>query len=154
MSKLYIKVDENNMYIDHPHFESNVRNLYPNHDFESGPPPGWMEFVRVEPPTIGVYDTFDETIGGNIALAFEHNGLEYAIVDGKYTDVWHHRAMTDEEKLAKQNAVKERFAETLNYASWTFDEEKCQMVAPVDYPTDAEKPCTWDEENQTWVPIA
>ena len=74
MEKLYIKVDESNVFIDHPHFESNLRQLYPNHNFDSGAPDGWMEFERVDPPVLGPYEKFNESVGGNIALAFTHNG--------------------------------------------------------------------------------
>ena len=151
MEKLYIKVDENNVFIDHPHLASNLVQLYPDHDFDQGPPSGWMEFVRVAPPEIGVYQKFTETIGGNIALAFPHNGLEYAIVDGKYTDVWHVEDMTEEEKLEKQNATKAFFAENFpDWTSWTFNEETCDMEPPVARPTDGQV-YTWNEESQTWV---
>ena len=136
MEKLYIKVDENSVFVDHPHFERNVRELYPDHDFEAGPPIGWMEFVRVEPPELGVYELFDETIGGNIALAFSHNGLSYDIVDGVYKDVWHTRSMTEEEKTEKQNEVKSYWADFITtsdgaaYSHYVFDEEHCAFVDP------------------------
>jgi len=149
--KLYIKVDENNVHIEHPHFEKNVRELYPDHDFDEGAPSGWMEFVRVEPPQLGVYEVFDETIGGNIALAFEHNGLSYEIVDGVYKDVWHTRNMTTEEKLEKQNAVKADFSALHpTWTSWTFNEETCRMEPPIPVPSDGNV-YIWNEENQTWV---
>lgn len=148
--RLYIKVDENNVHIGHPRFESNMKAIYPDHDFDWGPPNGFMSFIRVEPPELGVYELFDETIGGNIALAFSHNGLSYDIVDGVYKDVWHVRNMTTEEKTEKQNAVKAAFAELHpTWSSWTFNETTCEMEPPVAYPEDGE-PYTWDEENQTW----
>ena len=147
MAKLYIKVDENNIFIDHPHFESNVRRLYPDHDFSSGPPSGWMEFVRSAPPKLGVYQKFDSTKGGDIALAFDHNGLEYKIVDGVYKDVWHVLDMTDEEKLEKQNAVKNDFTENYGYASWTFNEETCSFDPPSPRPGAG---YVWNDETETW----
>ena len=136
MEKLYIKVDENNNFVDHPHFESNLRQLYPKHDFSSGAPSGWMVFERVAPPNIGTYQKFDETKGSNIAIAFDHNGLEYKIVDGVYKDVWHVKDMTDAEKLEKQNDVKNKWAEFIatdegaNFSDYVFDEATCQFVAP------------------------
>ena len=148
--KLYIQVDEQNNFINHPHFGSNLEQMYPNHDFESGPPEGWMEFIRVAPPEIGVYQKFDDNIGSNIANAFQHNGLEYKIVDGKYTDVWHVLDMTEEEIAEKQQVTKESFAEYPNYASWTFNEEKCTFEPPVEYPTDGNL-YRWDEETTSWV---
>lgn len=149
MSRLYIKVDSNNMFIDHPHFERNVQKLYPDHDLNQGPPLGWMEFVRVPPPEIGPYQKFTDTIGGNIALAFPHNGLEYAIVDGKYTDVWHVEDMTDAEKTEKQNAVKAEWAEN-GFASWVFNEDTCGFEAPTPQP---EGDYYWNEETLSWVEV-
>lgn len=131
MEKLYIKVDENNMFVDHPHFEANLRQLYPSHNFDNGAPNGWMEFERVEPPDLGPYEKFNESVGGNIAIAFPHNGLEYAIVDGKYKDVWHVQDMTPAEKLEKQNQVKADWANLLENTDipelehYVFDDVTC-----------------------------
>ncbi len=133
MERLYIKVDQNNVFIDHPHLESNLMQLYPDHDFDSGAPDGWMEFERVEPPTTGPYQKFNENIGANIANAFEHNGLEYAIVDGKYKDVWHVNEMTEAEKTEKQNQVKQEWAiflqeaETNDFDDYVFDDVTCSF---------------------------
>lgn len=147
--RLYIKVDENNVHIGHPRFESNLRQVMPHHDFDQGPPDGYMRFERIAPPEIGVYETFEPTIGGNIAIAFSHNGLSYDIVDGVYKDVWHTRAMTTEEKTEKQNYVKTKFAEAHpDWVSWTFNEENCEMEPPVTRPSDGLY--IWNEENQTW----
>lgn len=151
-NKLYIKVDENNMFVDHPHLESNVRQLYPDHDLTAGPPPGWMEFERVAPPELGPYQRFKESIGGNIALAFSHNGLEYAIVDGKYRDVWHVEEFTEEEKLEKQEAVKAAWAAGPNYASWTLNEKTCAFEAPTPRPSDGLH--RWDEATLSWVEVS
>jgi len=148
--RLWIKVDENNVHIGHPRFESNLRQVMPNHDFDQGAPDGYMRFERVEPPTIGVYEIFEPTIGGNIALAFSHNGLSYDIVDGVYKDVWHVRDMTAEEITAKQTAVRDAFAEAHpTWVSWTLNTETCAMEAPVAYPDDGSV-YSWNEENQTW----
>ena len=148
--RLWIKVDENNVHIGHPRFESNLRQVMPNHDFDQGAPDGYMRFERVEPPELGVYEMFEPTIGGNIALAFNHNGLSYDIVDGVYKDVWHVRDMTTEEKTEKQNGVKTAFAELHpTWTSWTFNEATCQMEPPVAYP-DGDGMYAWNEENQTW----
>lgn len=148
MDKLYIKVDENNIFEDHPHFASNVKQLYPDHDFTSGPPEGWVEFIRSEPPKLGPYQKFDETKGGNIALAFNHNGLEYRYEDGVYKDVWHVLEMSDAEKTAKQEEVKALWADA-GFASWSFDEETCSFNPPVAYPSDG-RAYDWNEETLSW----
>jgi hypothetical protein len=136
MDGLYIKIDENGLPVDHPHLESNMRQIYPSHDFDAGPPEGWLEFERVAPPEIGAYQKFDENVGADIAVAFPHNGLEYAVVDGKVKDVWHVVDMTAEEITEKQNAVKSAWAEMLatgNFTElndWVFDEAICGYKAP------------------------
>lgn len=152
MEKLYIKVDQDGVFIDHPHLEENLLQLYPSHNFKEGPPDGWMEFVRVPPPNLDVYEKFDDTKGGNIALAFPHNGLEYKIVDGKYTDVWHVLEMTAEEKIEKQEEVKAQWAVYPNWNSWTFDEETCSFVPPVAKPDDGNS-YRWDEATTSWVAV-
>lgn len=153
MENFYIKVDENNVHIGHPRFESNMKQIFPDHDFTQGPPEGFMRFERVEPPVLGPYEKFDEAVGGNIAIAFSHNGLSYEIVDGVYTDVWHVLPMTAEEKLAKQNDVKTSFAQRHpTWASWSFNEELCIMQPPVPYPSD-DKIYGWKESTTSWVLI-
>lgn len=153
MAKLYIKVDENNIFEDHPHFESNLKQLYPDHDFTLGPPKGWVEFIRIEPPILGPYQKFDETKGGNIALAFNHNGLEYKYEDGVYKDVWHVLEMTDAEKAAKQEEVKSLWEQNVGFLSWTFDEETCSFIPPTPYPEDG-KMYKWNEETVTWEEVS
>ena len=44
---LYIQVDIDNNPLNHPVYESNLRLVYPSHDFTGGPPNGWVEFERV-----------------------------------------------------------------------------------------------------------
>jgi len=161
MMKLYIKVDESNNPIGHPHLESNVKQLYPSHDFSS-PPTGWLEFVRKE-PNLGPYQKYNNEIGADISQAYQHNGLEYKLIDGKIQDHWNYIDITDEEKKAKQDDVKTKWAalDPAGPASWTFDEETCAYKAPVAMPSDAISPSNpdgksyeWDEDNRTWKEIS
>ena len=156
----YIKIDENNKPIDHPHLEENVKELYPDHDFSS-PPAGWLEFIR-KPPKAGAYQKFDESIGADIALAFPHNGLEYKLIDGKIEDYWHCIDMTDEEKKAQQDKVKAHWAalDPAGPASWSFDEATCRYKAPVDLPSNAWSETNpngshykWNEKTTSWEQI-
>mgnify|MGYP001253539075 CR=1 FL=1 len=159
---LYIRVDENKKWLMHPHHEINVFQLHPYHIFLFGPPKGWMRFNRVKPPRIGVYQYFDPNIGaGPISGAFSHNGLEYGIVDGKYTDIWHVKDMTEEEILEKQNEVKEWWKSHENdeektpwgFPSWIFNEKECFFEPPYPCPG-IENGCMsdydWNEETVTW----
>ena len=147
----YVKVDaDNQMIVKHPLVKENMKQLFPAHDFSSGPPAGFLGFIRVPPPEIGVYEKFDETIGEDIATAFVHNGLEYKLEDGVYKDVWHVVPMTAAEKTAKINARQEVWAAAnLGWSSWTWNESICDYEAPVPYPTDGNT-YIWNESTTSW----
>tara|TARA_E500000305_G_scaffold72177_2_gene58148 strand:- start:11 stop:526 length:516 start_codon:yes stop_codon:yes gene_type:complete len=147
---LYIQVDIDNNPLNHPVYESNLRIVYPSHDFTGGPPDGWVEFERVPEPQLGVYQKFDNTVGDDIAIAFNHNGLEYKLVDGKFKDVWHVLELTDAEKKAKQDVVKDDYANGIYPSSWVFNEAKCCYEPPVAFPSDG-KTYAWKESTTEWV---
>tara|TARA_E500000305_G_C3877022_1_gene167872 strand:+ start:107 stop:583 length:477 start_codon:yes stop_codon:yes gene_type:complete len=156
---LYIKIDENSNPIGHPHEESNLKQLFPNHNF-SAPPAGWLEFVRKR-PELGIYQKFNENIGIDICQGYKHNGLEYKLIDGKIQDYWHYLDMSDAEKKAKQDKVKANWGNPSDLASWTFNETTCAYEAPVALPSDAispsnldGKPYKWDEDNRKWEEIS
>tara|TARA_X000001382_G_scaffold120645_1_gene102328 strand:+ start:165 stop:650 length:486 start_codon:yes stop_codon:yes gene_type:complete len=157
---LYIKIDENSNPIGNPYEESNLKQVFPNHDF-SAPPAGWLEFIRKR-PQLGVYQKFNENIGIDICQGYDHNGLEYKSIDGKIQDYWNYVEMTATEKKAKQDQVKANWAtlDPAGPASWAFDEATCSYKAPVDLPVDAlspsnldGKPYDWDEETTSWKEI-
>ena len=153
---LLIKIDENGLPQRHPRLRSNLQLAYPDGGFEgSNVPSGWLVFERVPEPILGPYQKFDDSKGSENCDAWEHNGLEYKVVDGKVKDVWNIIDMTDEEKKAKQDEVKAEWAArdaSQAPASWTFDEEKCEYVAPVELPFDAGfgVDYIWNETDRTW----
>lgn len=51
------------------------------------------------------------------------------------------------------DAGRDAFIPPQPYASWTLDEETCLWIPPVPYPTDGSI-CGWDEDTQSWVPVA
>lgn len=151
--ELYIKVDDDKNWLQHPNPQINLRMIYPYHIFYFGPPKNWIEFERVQPPELDVYEKFDSSIGADISDAFNHNGLEYKLVDGKYKDVWYVLQMTEEEKIEKQEYVKNQFYSTLNFKSWIFNEENCYFLPPVDLVIEEgaeEYQYDWCEEDQKW----
>jgi hypothetical protein len=115
---LYIET-ENGVTKNHPAFEDNLIQAFgsvPNH---------WESFTRVERPTLGVYE---------LMTAEEPT---YEQVHGVWTDVWHKRDMTAEEKTAAQQAVITSFnamPNASNFSTWTLDEATCVMVPPVAKP--------------------
>jgi hypothetical protein len=86
--KLYIQT-ENGQTVNHPAFESNLIAAF------GGVPDHWKPFVRVERPTLGVYEVL------------ESEQSSYQMVDGVWTDAWSVRPMTDEEKAAKQQVLRD-----------------------------------------------
>ena len=119
---LYIET-ENGVTKNHPAFEDNLLQAF------GSIPAHWEPFTRIERPTLGVYE---------VMTAEEPT---YEKVDGVWTDVWHKRDMTAEEKTAKQQAVVADFAareQAENWSAWTLDEATCQMVPPIPRPAPVE----------------
>lgn len=116
--KLYIQVEDNKP-INHPAFEDNLLQAYPQI------PSNWEEFVRVPRPDITLYQVL------------ENESAIYEKVNGVWTDVWKVRDMTNEEKLALQQQVKDQFAArpyASNYSAWVFNEASCTYDPPIPYP--------------------
>ena len=105
-------------------------------------PSDWEPFLRVERPKLGVYQVFDS------------KEPTYEKVNGVWTDVWSIRDMTDEEKAAKQQAVKDAWAarpQAQNWAAWAFDEATCNYVPPTPRPDPVEgKIVFWCGAENNW----
>ena len=114
---LYIETN-NGQAINHPAFEDNLIQAF-------GSIPEHFEFfVRVEKPIPSLYQFVDEE-------------PTYQKIDGFWTDVWSLRDMTDEEKSAKQQAVRDAFntrEQASNWSAWTLDEVTCKMQPPIPRP--------------------
>jgi hypothetical protein len=116
--KLYIQTLDGQT-INHPAFENNLMQAFGNI------PQDWEEFVRVECPTPTTYQIL------------ENNQSTYTKVDGVWTDVWALRDMTVEEKLAKQQSVRDAFnsqEQASNWSAWTLDKSTCTMIPPITRP--------------------
>jgi hypothetical protein len=115
---LYIET-ENGQTKNHPAFEDNLLQAFgviPEH---------WEFFNRVERPTLSVYQVLDS------------QEPTYQKIDGVWTDVWALRDMTAEEKLVKQQAVRDVFnarEQASNWSAWTLDEATCTMQPPIPRP--------------------
>ena len=133
--ELFIQI-RNGQPFEHPIFWDNFRQAFPNID-TNNLPDSFAKFVRIEPPIVGIYEVYE--------------GVTYEWQDGVVTDVHHVRAMTADEKTAKQDAVKADWAES-GFASWVFDETICSFKAPTPYPTDG-KTYRWDEPTTSWIEV-
>jgi hypothetical protein len=134
--ELFIQI-RNGQPFEHPIFGDNFRQAFPNID-TNNLPESFARFVRVEVPREGAYEVYE--------------GVTYEWQGGLVTDAHRVRAMTPEEKIAKQQATRDAWAQGLNFASWTFDEPTCSYVSPVPYPTDG-KFYRWDEPTVSWIEV-
>ena len=119
---LYIET-ENGVTKNHPAFEDNLLQAF------GSIPAHWEPFTRVERPALGAY------------VVMTADEPTYEKVDGVWTDVWHKRDMTVEEKTAKQQEAVTVFNSreyASNWSAWTLDETTCQMVPPIPRPAPVE----------------
>jgi hypothetical protein len=132
---LYIQL-QNGEPVNHPIMEENLRQAFPEMDLNNLPET-FARFERVAGPGVGVYEVSE--------------GATYEWVDGIVKDVYHIRAMTAEERTAKQDQVKTAWQQN-GFASWIFDEDQCRFLPPLAYPEDGHQ-YYWDEPTVNWVKI-
>ena len=135
--KLYIQT-ENGQTVNHPAFEHNLIEAF------GGVPDHWKPFVRVERPTLGVYEVL------------EIGQPAYQMVDGVWTDVWSVRPMTAEEVAAKQQAVIDAWAlipNAFNFTGWVLDEANLRMIPPVPRPVEEGKIFGWSGADNNWKEV-
>jgi hypothetical protein len=135
---LYIET-ENGTFKNHPAFEDNLIQAF------GSVPSHWEAFTRVKRPTLGIYE---------LMTAEEPT---YEKVDGVWTDVWHKRDMTQEEKTAKQQAVITAFnsrKQAQNWSAWTLDEATCTMQPPIPRPEPVDgKDIRWCGADSNWKEV-
>lgn len=131
--RLFIRL-QNGQPFEHPIVEENFCQAFPEVNLDNLP--DWIaNFERVEPPIPSLYEVYE--------------GVTYEWVNDVVKDVHHVRAMTEAEKLTKQNEAKEEWAQH-GFPSWVFDEDTCAFHPPVPYPDDGGQ-YRWDEETTSWV---
>lgn len=132
--RLFIRM-EDGVPFEHPIIENNFKEAFPDVDLDNLP--SWVApFVRVPIPEVGVYELYI--------------GTTYEVQSGVVTDVHHVRPMTQDEIVAKQNAIKAAWAADGGFASWVFDSLTCSFNPPVPQPQDGHL-YYWDESNLKWV---
>jgi hypothetical protein len=132
---LYIET-ENGQVKNHPAFEDNLIQAF------GSVPEHWEPFIRVERPALGVYQVFEDP------------EVTYEKVNGTWTDVFHVREMTTEEKNVVQQRVKDAWAamdQASNWAAWTFNEDTCTYQPPIPRPTD--RTVIWQGTTNSWVDL-
>lgn len=132
--KLYIQT-ENGQTVNHPAFEDNLIAAF------GGVPDHWKPFVRVERPTLGVYEVL------------ESEQPAYEMVDGVWTDVWTVHPMTAEEIAAAHQQVIDAWAlipNAFNFTAWVLDEDNLRMVPPIPRPVEEGKIFRWSGADNNW----
>lgn len=132
--ELYIRV-QNGQPVGHPILKENLLQAFPTVDLLTTT--DFMPFERVSAPALGPYDKSISSY--------------YGLVGSVYKDIWTVEPMTQEERLAKQNQVKQYWQE-YGFASWVFNEETCDFDPPILYPSD-NKNYVWDENLGNWVEL-
>jgi hypothetical protein len=132
---LYIET-ENGQCKNHPAFEDNLMQAF------GKIPENWEPFVRVPRPEVGVYEVLDS------------DEPTYQKVNNAWTDVWPLRPMTDEEKAAKQQAIKDAWnsrPQASNWSAWVFNETTAQYEPPIPRPELVEgKIVFWSGADNNW----
>lgn len=132
---LYIEI-ENGQVKNHPAFEDNLIQAF------GEVPEHWEPFARLEPPVLSIYQVFEDPQS------------TYEKVDGVWTDVFHFRDMTANEKAARQQEAKDTWAardQASNWSTWVFDETTCTYQPPIPRPTD--RPVFWQGTTNSWVDL-
>lgn len=133
--KLYIRIKDGKPF-EHPILEDNFRQAFPTIDVNNLPSE-FMRFERIPQPKLDVYQVYE--------------GVTYEIGNHLVRDKHLVREMTDVEKLAKQNVVKEEWA-IYGAKSWVFDEITCSFKPPIPCPEDG-KYYKWNEKDLSWDEI-
>ena len=133
--ELYIQIKDGMPY-EHPAVEKNLLETF------GQIPEGWEPFVRVSRP-YGLYKVFLQS------------DPTYEKVDGVWTDVWHYREMTAEEKATEIQAYKDHWDSLPNrdnFSAWSFDEATRAYVPPIPKPNDG-KNYFWQGTTSLWVEL-
>ena len=133
--RLFIKIRDGKPY-EHPMLEDNMRAAFPDIDLDNLPDT-FAEFKRIAPPVLGVYQIYE-------GVSYEWDG---AIVK----DTHYVREMTQNEILQKQLIAHQWWNEN-GYSSWTFDEDTCSYIPPINQPDDGKR-YKWDEQSNSWILI-
>lgn len=126
---------QNGKPVEHPMLLENFQQAYPNIDINNLPS-DFALFERVQAPAIGVYE--------------KNQISKYELVNGIYKDVWYCEQLTEQEKIQKQNLVKQSWVTENGPASWIFNEQTCEYDPPVPYPDDGKR-YVWNENVINWV---
>ena len=131
---LYIETDNDGNIINHPALEENLIQSF------GSIPSHWEPFVRIAKPIPGIYQILDS------------QEPTYQKIDGVWQDVWPLRNMTDEEKMTKQQSVKDAWNSNplvSNFSAWSFNEEICDYVPPTPYPVNGQQ-YYWQGSTNSW----
>lgn len=132
--RYFLKI-ENGKIISHAIAEENLLQVYPEIDLENLKN-NYVEVELTQPPGLSFYEIYE--------------GVNYEKIGDKYKSVHLKRTMTDEEKVKKQEQIKQAWIANNNPLSWIFNKESGDFSSPVPYPNDG-KTYRWDEPTTSWI---
>ena len=134
MSNWYIRL-RNGEPIDLPIEEDNLRMFFTN--FDENNLPEWLAKVIRTPMRLpGVYEHYEGTF-------YEWDG-------DIIREIHRITPMTEMEKRVKQQETISNYINAKADPTWIFDEERCDFVPPIPYPTDGQR-YIWDRSKAEWV---
>ena len=133
MECLYIQVVDGQT-VNHPALESNLIAAF------DSVPEDWQPFTRGDQPPLVGYQVYDPPYSS------------YQFINGSWTDVWTIRDMTDAEKYAIQQPVKDAWAArpyASNFTAWVYNEASNTYEPPFPRPTDGQI-YRWNGADNNW----
>ena len=76
----------------------------------------------------------------------------YVWNNGSIVTEWPIEYYPPEEKLERQNIIKDAFANNVGFTSWLWNEEECRFDPPTPKPNDGHN-YNWDEPTTSWVRV-
>lgn len=129
----YIRI-ENGEAVGMPISEQQLKQDYPDININLLPPE-FARFIKTFPPKLGPYEKNQTRL--------------YEWENGIIRENWYSEQLSIEEKTAKQEQAKARWAQ-IGFPSWVFDESMCWFKPPIEKPNDG-KIYRWDENMLNWV---
>ena len=134
--EFFIRI-ENGQPVDHPIARENMIAAFPEVDLDNLPDT-FAPFQKTEPPALGPYDAL--------------GGVEYTWDGNIVKEVHVVEQLSAAAKATKQAAIKESWAFSPGWTSWTFNEDTCAFEPPIPYPQDG-KQYLWEEALLEWKEV-
>ena len=144
--RFFIQIKDGQPF-EHRIYEDNFRVAFPEINVDSLPLTGnvtvadgrtFTNFILTQPPSGHPY--------------IKNIDCNYVWSEGSIITEWPIEYFSPEEKLERQNIIKEAFANNVGFTSWLWNEEECRFDPPTPKPNDGHN-YNWDEPTTSWVRV-